>query len=276
MADDPFEPSLYREQYEEARKHFDSEKKKCIELVKSNLTDHTIPPYYKMRNCILIVSAMDDWNIADLYRQDAEIQYRVSHHKATEMEDEDSLEILEELRYELDQLKQMLDDDIAKDADNETDSSDFEMEYEGEEAEAENAFGFENTYIGTCDVADAENELEVEAEKIVLPIHPKPKPELKPEPEKRRSNITASVKSIEKFKPLTPTRPVLTTPSYARGTAASVGRSSGRAVMQGGASLQRGLGLSPTRDEQPRGKSPKRRGNVTNIDWQSPNKAKDA
>jgi len=46
--------------------------------------DPTLPPYYAIKNNILIASALDDWEDADVYRLTAEQSYITSRRDAEE------------------------------------------------------------------------------------------------------------------------------------------------------------------------------------------------
>ncbi|OAG24972.1 hypothetical protein CC77DRAFT_1004654 [Alternaria alternata] len=69
-----------------------------------NTTDPAIPPYYYLKNCILVARAQADWDLNDLYRLNAEQKYDSSFHDAILRPDDGSLKVLRELRGELDDL----------------------------------------------------------------------------------------------------------------------------------------------------------------------------
>ncbi|RYO20443.1 hypothetical protein AA0111_g10098 [Alternaria arborescens] len=69
-----------------------------------NTTDPAIPPYYYIKNCILVARAQADWDVGDIYRLNAEKKYDSSFRDAISRPDDDSLKVLRELRGELDDL----------------------------------------------------------------------------------------------------------------------------------------------------------------------------
>jgi hypothetical protein len=76
-------------------------------------SDLTLPPYYVMNYCILIASAMDNWNEADLWRLSAEQSWYTARAKAASMRDHGSLEVLDEVRLRLDMLEEQQLEDIT-------------------------------------------------------------------------------------------------------------------------------------------------------------------
>lgn len=75
--------------------------------------DTTLPPFYLIKNCILLASALNDWDEADDWRHVAEAPYKTNFHDSRTNEDADSLKVLECLRAELDELKQFREEDMA-------------------------------------------------------------------------------------------------------------------------------------------------------------------
>ncbi|CAN9457131.1 unnamed protein product [Alternaria sp. RS040] len=69
-----------------------------------NTTDPAIPPYYYIKNCILVARAQADWDLNDIYRLNAEQKYDSSFRDAISRPHDGSLKVLRELRGELDQL----------------------------------------------------------------------------------------------------------------------------------------------------------------------------
>jgi hypothetical protein len=63
-----------------------------------------MPPYYYMKHMILIACGQEEWETADTYRYAAEVAYAEAHGKAKRHDDADSLEVLEEIRDDLDEL----------------------------------------------------------------------------------------------------------------------------------------------------------------------------
>lgn len=72
-----------------------------------------LPPYYIIKNCILVACALDDWNDADYYRSAAEQAYDTTLAEATRKNDKGSLAALKQLRKELDQLTEFRVEDIT-------------------------------------------------------------------------------------------------------------------------------------------------------------------
>ncbi|KAI0587121.1 hypothetical protein PtrSN002B_004705 [Pyrenophora tritici-repentis] len=106
MADTHSPERLYQADFDKAAKHFDDgDIEKCIELTKYNMTNVSLPPYYVTRNCILLTSALDDWDEADTWRLIAQSSYKTCFWDAKKRDDVHALEILEGLRGELDELK---------------------------------------------------------------------------------------------------------------------------------------------------------------------------
>jgi hypothetical protein len=72
-----------------------------------------MPPYYYMKHMILIACGQEEWETADTYRYAAEVAYAEAHGKAKRHDDADSLEVLEEIRDDLDELIDRRNNDIA-------------------------------------------------------------------------------------------------------------------------------------------------------------------
>jgi hypothetical protein len=72
-----------------------------------------MPPYYYMKNMILIACGQEGWKTADTYRYAAEVAYAEAHGEAKRHNDADSLEVLEEIRDDLDELIDRRNNDIA-------------------------------------------------------------------------------------------------------------------------------------------------------------------
>ncbi|EDU50910.1 predicted protein [Pyrenophora tritici-repentis Pt-1C-BFP] len=192
MADTHSPERLYQADFDKAAKHFDDgDIEKCIELTKYNMThvysvlthavkyfmssrcsdlsagadlkrNVSLPPYYVTRNCILLTSALDDWDEADTWRLIAQSSYKTCFWDAKKRDDVHALEILEGLRGELDELKKYKEEDLdalyAAMNDNDDDIDDEEEDDDEYEEKDESA------------VAVAENQDEVAAETCELPI----------------------------------------------------------------------------------------------------------
>jgi hypothetical protein len=72
-----------------------------------------LPPWYVIKNCVLIACALDDRYDANIWRLSAEQEYNTTLAKARHTNDEEALEGLKLLREELDQLKRFKDEDDA-------------------------------------------------------------------------------------------------------------------------------------------------------------------
>jgi hypothetical protein len=135
-----------------------------------------LPPYYVIRNCILIACALDDWREADVYRLAAEQSYDTTLKVATQYKDKESLEALQDLREELDELDSFRREDLTALAD----AQRAELPYDDMEIDEDNDEDMENErmeeeYEAAAEqeaVADAENDVEVAAEALRLPIRP--------------------------------------------------------------------------------------------------------
>ncbi|CAN9120840.1 unnamed protein product [Alternaria alternata] len=160
---DPDPSRLYHKQYEEARKLFDGDIVNCIAAAKKNLLDPTLPPFYIIKNCILVAGAVDDWNIADDWLGRAERAFKKSLDLATRQQDNKWLEALAGLREELDEVKEFKMEDLTGMMKEERDTVDAGLEEmdAAEELEA---------------VAGAEDRIEVAAEHLCIPFLPAGKP----------------------------------------------------------------------------------------------------
>ncbi|XPS72455.1 hypothetical protein M3J07_004607 [Ascochyta lentis] len=102
--------SVYEEQLEAAERLFDDEKE-CIRLAKHNLADPTIPPYYVFQNLLLISSATEGWDGAEIWMRAARQSYHTFHIEASRRQntaalvnqflEEDLTEILDQKREEM-------------------------------------------------------------------------------------------------------------------------------------------------------------------------------
>ncbi|EAT77947.1 hypothetical protein HBH56_178930 [Parastagonospora nodorum] len=189
MPQDPYKSSLYRKQYEAARTQFDTQDMDgCIAAAKHNLTDPTLPPYYVIKNSILVASALDDWNDADIFRLAAEQEWRTSYIAANRQGDADALEALKELRKELAELEEFRLQDLGITVTDETrheaydtagaiddagyeDYSDAEMDTDDEEDTGRDMME-DTSAIRSASLAKAENQDQVAAGLPDLPIRP--------------------------------------------------------------------------------------------------------
>ncbi|KAI4909460.1 hypothetical protein J4E90_008157 [Alternaria incomplexa] len=172
----------YREQFEDAEALFDSgDVAGCISAAKRNITDTALPPFYIIRNCILLTAAMDnwddgnDWRLAavkpSMYRLNVEyaltstvaIQestFRNVLRKATEKNDTDSLAALQDLREELDWLAEQRDQYLQE-------YRAWMLEQDGEEDDDET-----DSEADEVELDDSEEETDMEAEGVKLGVLP--------------------------------------------------------------------------------------------------------
>jgi hypothetical protein len=134
------------------------------------IRDLTIPPYYCMQNCILIACGQDDWESADVYRYAAEDAYAKAHRKATKQNDKDSLEVLEEVRNQLDQLIDERSEDV-------TAQTGIKVHHGNDDIDMNNSYydALENDGVlyqmeDREELSEVENADELAAERIILPI----------------------------------------------------------------------------------------------------------
>ncbi|CAN9330363.1 unnamed protein product [Alternaria alternata] len=133
---------LYHKQYEEGRKLFDGDIVNCIAAAKKNLLDPTLPPFYIIKNCILV----------------AERAFKKSLDLATRQQDNNSLETLAGLREELDEVKEFKMEDLTGMTKEERDMVDAELEELDAVAEAENMMEVAAEYLEDSEaVAGAES-----------------------------------------------------------------------------------------------------------------------
>lgn len=85
------------------------------QVTANNCSDFALPPYYVIKNCILVAGALDNWDDADIWRLTAEHSYDRNHRIALEEQDEASLLALQDLREELDELEEFREEDILED-----------------------------------------------------------------------------------------------------------------------------------------------------------------
>ncbi|KAL6711642.1 hypothetical protein ACN47E_004576 [Coniothyrium glycines] len=173
---DPTPSSLYMQQYTEAVRLFDDGQiDGCIAETKKNLTDPTLPPFYIIKNCILLACALDDWNEADGWRLSAEQSYRTTLDEATRKQDLNSLLALSDLRKELDELYEFRMEDLTGMTREERDMCGMEddMHLDEEDTAMQE---YDDEDLAGIDLEDAEavakveNEMEVAAEHIRVPI----------------------------------------------------------------------------------------------------------
>jgi hypothetical protein len=78
------------------------------------LRDWTLPPYYAIKNSILVASALDNWDEANLWRLSAEQTYDYCYETSVKNQDQASLRLLEGLRRQLDELERLRQEDLLK------------------------------------------------------------------------------------------------------------------------------------------------------------------
>lgn len=123
-------PSPYRTQYNAAVKLFDDgHVDASVALAKFNVAqakakstrtltefsrDPTIPPYFCMKNAVLIASGLDDWEDADYWRLAAEQKNATGLKIAEQAQDQGSLRALQQVREELDRFNEFREQDPAE------------------------------------------------------------------------------------------------------------------------------------------------------------------
>ena len=75
--------------------------------------DPTLPPFFVIKNCVLIASALDNWHDANVWRLSAEQTYVTTLHNAQRKHDEEALAVLVGIRQELDELATFRHEDLS-------------------------------------------------------------------------------------------------------------------------------------------------------------------
>jgi hypothetical protein len=78
-----------------------------------SLSDPTLPPYYVMNYCILIASALDDWNEAEIWIFSALHVWNRAHAEGVSTNDNDSLAALDEIWGRLGTLEEQRLEDLT-------------------------------------------------------------------------------------------------------------------------------------------------------------------
>jgi hypothetical protein len=76
--------------------------------------DLAIPPYYAIKNCILVAGALDNWDEADPWISAAEQTYDDCYKTSVENKDEDSIRLLGDLRRQLNEMEQYKKEDLLE------------------------------------------------------------------------------------------------------------------------------------------------------------------
>jgi hypothetical protein len=67
MADTIIPADRYQQQYFEVIRHLDEDNEpEAVRAAKRNLTDWSLPRYWQVKNCIIIVFAEEDWHEAEV------------------------------------------------------------------------------------------------------------------------------------------------------------------------------------------------------------------
>jgi hypothetical protein len=119
-------------------------------------SDRSLPPYHVIKNLILVTGAMDDWDEADIPRLQAEQAY-IAAFRRVQKDEIDSLEVLQDLCDELDQLQEFKRQDISAMLTAERFTGPYDMEDLDEE------------YVDETELAAVGNADEVAAETLMLP-----------------------------------------------------------------------------------------------------------
>ncbi|KAH7398527.1 hypothetical protein BKA66DRAFT_437577 [Pyrenochaeta sp. MPI-SDFR-AT-0127] len=102
---EPASPSTFETQLDAVEKLLaEGALEECIAEAKKTLSDPTLPFYYIIKNCISIFCASDDWGEAELWKLRAEWAYNEYRKGVARHNRAEELEILSDLRFELDQL----------------------------------------------------------------------------------------------------------------------------------------------------------------------------
>ncbi|KAF9690627.1 hypothetical protein EKO04_011404 [Ascochyta lentis] len=177
--------SPYEAEYYAARDLYDTDLKGCIDAAEDNLLNPLLPPYFMVMNLVLIVSALDNWDDAEMFRLSAEKIYEETFEDATNSNDEGSLEALAELREELDALKRFkledmlgehgFDYDRPFDSDSILGTENSRRTFWQEDSADENDDDEDMNNIGDDNVLEGAHEelsLELETKDLELPVHP--------------------------------------------------------------------------------------------------------
>jgi hypothetical protein len=119
-------------------------------------SDRSLPPYHVIKNLILVTGAMDDWDEADIPRLQAEQAY-IAAFRRVQKDEIDSLEVLQDLCDELDQLQEFKRQDISAMLTAQRFTGPYDMEDLDEE------------YVDETELAAVGNADEVAAETLMLP-----------------------------------------------------------------------------------------------------------
>ncbi|CAN9131058.1 unnamed protein product [Alternaria alternata] len=150
---------VYTDQLKAVMDLFDNnEIEKCIVKAKKNLSDKTLPPYYVIKNCLLIACASDTWQEADDWKTRAEQAY-TAFTEATRKVYDDSLMTLNDGA-----CWGLASDDYDELADAENEDADLRDFDELAKAENEDE---DNGLEGAEEVARAENANEIAAARIL-------------------------------------------------------------------------------------------------------------
>jgi hypothetical protein len=105
--------------------------------------DRTLPPYYAIKNSILVAGALDSWDEADLWMLSAEQTYKYCYEISVKNHDEASLSLLKGVRKQMDELEQYRKEDLLEeDMENMViDDDEYDEEYVNEGME-----GFKGDY----------------------------------------------------------------------------------------------------------------------------------
>jgi hypothetical protein len=76
--------------------------------------NRTLPPYYAIKNSILIAGALDNWDETDLWMLSAEQTYEYCYEISMKNQDEPSLSLLKGVRKQMDELEQYRKEDLLE------------------------------------------------------------------------------------------------------------------------------------------------------------------
>ncbi|KAL6161279.1 hypothetical protein ACJQWK_08284 [Exserohilum turcicum] len=184
------ESGPYKKLYEDAAALYEKNRMdETLEKIESNLSDPSLPSYYRMQNCILAAFATYSWSSAHPYVTSAKQEYARSHALAENLDDQGYLKALEEIREDIKTLDERRRQDFADSISLYPTAEDYDefersaleaqglgledlLDNAGEEITCEEA-GCEIPIEGQKELAHIENMAGKHAETFSIPIGPK-------------------------------------------------------------------------------------------------------
>jgi hypothetical protein len=113
MADDSAPNCVLTMAFKEINKLYDNDElETCITKARELLRDPTITRYYRMRALVVLASTLGDWSEANACYEEAETLWQVHRRWHPEGEDIESDAAMAALREFLDEIKQVLQDEL--------------------------------------------------------------------------------------------------------------------------------------------------------------------